>query len=213
MKRWLEWMCVVVLVAFAGAGAWLLAGCSPAALDLQARAADVVARSANAALPALVEAYQAEGEEVVARCDSLDEARAGLDAVRARWAPVWSAWDALETVHELWETTLEAGGDAAVIWPSVLRAYCGLRLALDGRAELPDVPLASVAADAAARFLPGAGSTIAKTAGSGFALAADIAAAGRDPVLEIERLRQRAPLLAEVERDWADHLRAKFGAT
>jgi hypothetical protein len=69
----------------------------------------------------------------------------------------------------------------------------------------------STAAGLAAGVLPGAGSTVAGILRSALGLAADLAATGLDPIKEIERIRKRAPLLADVEREWEEQMRERFG--
>lgn len=58
----------------------------------------------------------------------------------------------------------------------------------------------STAADLAAPVLPGTAGTVAKYLGRAFALGADFIAAGKDPVKHVQRIRERATMLADVER-------------
>jgi hypothetical protein len=69
----------------------------------------------------------------------------------------------------------------------------------------------SGAADMVAPVLPGAGKSVALLVGRALAFGADLVAAGRDPVVHIERLRRASPALADVERKWEEKLRRKFG--
>lgn len=69
----------------------------------------------------------------------------------------------------------------------------------------------STAADLAAPVVPGTAGTVAKYLGRAFALGADFIAAGKDPIKHIQRIRERATMIKEVDRGWEDELRAKFG--
>jgi len=70
----------------------------------------------------------------------------------------------------------------------------------------------SAAASAISPLLPGAAGVVAAIVGESLALAADLAAAGEEPVAAIMRIRDTTPVLALIERQWQDRLRARFGA-
>lgn len=69
----------------------------------------------------------------------------------------------------------------------------------------------SRAAAASAPLLPGPAQPVAAVIAAALALAGDIATAGADPVIEIERIRRIHPMLTKVEREWDARLRAKAG--
>lgn len=66
-------------------------------------------------------------------------------------------------------------------------------------------------AKAAGPVLPGPGGVIAAAAGQAFGLVSDLIDAGQDPVEGIRRIRDREPLLANVERSWEQMLEERFG--
>ena len=68
----------------------------------------------------------------------------------------------------------------------------------------------SLGTDVVASFLPAPANVVAKVIGRSLALAADLVDAGKDPVVEIERIRKRAPMLAEVEKGWQDKLERRW---
>jgi len=69
----------------------------------------------------------------------------------------------------------------------------------------------ATAAALAAPVLPGVAGTVAKFLSAAFGLGADLVAAGRDPVEQVTRIRERSPMLADVERGWEAEMLAKFG--
>lgn len=76
-----------------------------------------VAAGANAALPAIVEAYRQEGETCVRQSTARAEAELCISGVKQRWAKVWSAWDALRTAD-----------DAVVAWCKLAELLPALKL-------------------------------------------------------------------------------------
>ena len=68
----------------------------------------------------------------------------------------------------------------------------------------------AAAASAASPFLPGAAQPALAAVAAAVALAADLARAGRDPVVEIARIRRVHPMLAKVEEAWDARLKQKF---
>lgn len=123
----------VVLLALA----LVLLGCGASATQLQARVADGMGRAVDAEVPSLVAAYEAEGDAAIDSAASLPEAEVLLEDVRARWRAVWHALEAFRAAHDGWATALETGGSVDV--GRLQSAYCELRAAVEGRAELPDV--------------------------------------------------------------------------
>lgn len=92
----------------------LLCGCGASGLAIQARVADTVGRSVNAAAVPLTAAYEAAQRAAidehcpsVARCDG-PAARAAVDGVRSRWRLVLAAHDSLRIIHETWSQQIEA---------------------------------------------------------------------------------------------------------
>lgn len=124
---------LVVLLALALA----LLGCGASATQVQAAVADGMGRSVDAAVPHLVGAYRAEGNDAIDSAASVPEAEVLLEDVRARWRPIWHALEAFRAAHDGWATALETGGSVNV--GRLQDAYCELRAALEGKAELPDV--------------------------------------------------------------------------
>ncbi len=66
-----------------------------------------------------------------------------------------------------------------------------------------------VAAETAGPILPGVAGTIALFAGAAFKFAADLVAAGKSPIVEIQRIHESTPLLAGVQAHWRDQIAAK----
>ena len=116
-----------------------VAGCS-AAQQTQAVTAHGIAKSANAATPLLVEAYDLEGRAVIVASLTRDEAEERLDAVRERWRPVWEAHAVFVTIHGAWATALEAGTLTPAVAAEVREAYCTLRAVAAPSVPLPDFP-------------------------------------------------------------------------
>lgn len=107
-------------------------GCAGSSAQTQAVVTDRIARSANAALPTIVQAYQAQGDAAIDAAPDRASATAALAAVRQRWAPVWLAWAILRASVETYATALEsAHGDTAGLDAApVERAWCGFLRAL-----------------------------------------------------------------------------------
>jgi len=122
----------------------VVAGCGPTARQIQAQTADSVAEAANASLPILVQRYRDEGfrelERIKAAGGSADDARDAVDVVKAKWRPVWDAWEALRVAQDAWATALEEGGNTAGALVGLKKAYCGLQSVWPG--DIPAVPLA-----------------------------------------------------------------------
>ena len=68
----------------------------------------------------------------------------------------------------------------------------------------------SGAARIAGSTIPGLGGVVAGAAGEAFGLVADLIEAGHDPVQAIRRLREREPILADVDREWERAIDEKF---
>lgn len=66
-------------------------------------------------------------------------------------------------------------------------------------------------ASAAAGFLPGVGSYIARFVSVALGFGAELADAGAEPITHIERLRSADPLLADVKSAWEKALDEKYG--
>lgn len=118
-----------------------------------AAVAGAVASAANAALPVLAAAMEAEGDRVIERSESRVEAELGLQAVENRWAPVWEAWRLLVIAQDAYATGVEAGEDTAAHLANLKARYCDLRALWP--AKIPGVPLGLVTCPAASAT-PGA---------------------------------------------------------
>ncbi len=116
-------------------------GCGYNARQIQAQTAAAIASSANAALPLLVDRYESEGADIVARATTRQEAEEHLAEWKDAWEPVWTAWELLRVAQESWAVALETDEDAALrSIAGVHSAYCGL-LELWPE-DLPAIPLA-----------------------------------------------------------------------
>lgn len=114
-------------------------GCDGAALQIQAQTANAVAAAANAGLPVLVERYKAEGDVAVAKAATRAEAETGVAAVKERWSPIWSAWEALRVAEDGWALAIEQGGDLGAAIQGLSVAYCGLVAVWPE--DIPAIPL------------------------------------------------------------------------
>lgn len=137
--RWLSPFCIAGLISV-----WAMTGCSNMGMQIQVRTADSIAEAGNSALPILVERYQAEGDRVLQRLKgngraTQSDARATIDKVKAKWKPIWDAWDALAAAQNAWAETLENDGDTGAALSSLKGAYCDLRKVWPK--EIPAVPL------------------------------------------------------------------------
>jgi hypothetical protein len=134
---------VVILIFVVVMG---IQGCTDPARQIQARAADSVAQAANSALPILIERYRQDGfralDKLKAAGGTADDVPATLDAVRAKWKPVWDAWKALVVAQDAWADALEGGGNPTAAVTALKDAYCGLRGVWPE--DIPAVPLAPV---------------------------------------------------------------------
>ena len=128
------WLCIIALC--------LLCGCSDAARQVQIHLADATAEGANAGLPVLISAYDAEGVAVIQAAKTREEAEAGVAEVKARWAPVWAAWEVLRLAQDVWATALEDGSDLTAALKAVKEGYCGLKAVWPK--TIPAVPLVPV---------------------------------------------------------------------
>lgn len=121
---------VIALVLFLGvlfmtvAGHLAVIGCSPST-------AAVLVKTANDGSPLLLEAYRQDGLEALAQvpCSTGEEdcdkaTKVALDAVDARWAPVWAAWDAFSVARDVYEEARISGGMPNA--QTLERAYCAL---------------------------------------------------------------------------------------
>ena len=127
--RWV-WLALVVV---------FLSGCPDSARQIQIYTAEAVARGANAGLPVLVQRYKAEGDAVILMATTRGDAEAGIAAVKAKWKPVWEAWEALRAAQDGWATALEKGGSLVAALQGVQVAYCGLQKVWPE--DIPVVPL------------------------------------------------------------------------
>lgn len=144
LTSWLESLVYMAVVLFVFMMAMLTQGCVDPARQIQAQAANSVAQAANAALPILIERYRQDGfralDKLKASGGTAKDVPATLEAVKAKWAPVWDAWKALVVAQDAWADALEAGGDTAASLEVLKGAYCGLRGVWPK--DIPAVPLA-----------------------------------------------------------------------
>ena len=108
--------------------------------QIQAQTANAVASGANAALPMLVDKYRQEGNRAIEKAASRPDAEAALSAIKAKWKPVWDAWEVLRVAEDAWATALELGGDTTGALVGLKKAYCGLQGVWPD--DVPVVPLA-----------------------------------------------------------------------
>ena len=118
----------MVFVAFA-----FLSRCSPSVVHTQAVAADTVGRASNGALEVVKVVYR---DQVLAAaraacgntipCADPQAAHDAKMAVRAQWAPVWSAWALVGVAHAAWRDQLnrcqglqDGGADAGDCGPQL----------------------------------------------------------------------------------------------
>lgn len=112
-------------------------GCSASALSIQARTADTIARSVNAASTPVIAVYREAQLRVVGElCPSAEHCdgpavRSAVAAIRARWALVWASHDSLRVILDTWSVQIEtcARAQGAACTPDVL-AMAGRVLAI-----------------------------------------------------------------------------------
>lgn len=124
----------------------LAASCADPLRQIQIHTADSLAEGANSALPILVSSYRQEGfaaiDAVKASGGTAAEARAAIEDIKARWKPVWQAWETLRVAQDAWADALEGGADTAAALVVLKDAYCGLRSVWPQ--DIPAVPLVPV---------------------------------------------------------------------
>lgn len=88
--------------------------CSPSAVQVQARVADVTARVANAASQPMLDEYRRQQETArdtacghTVPCADPEAAREAVVHARAQWTPVFAAWTMLRVSHDVYATQLE----------------------------------------------------------------------------------------------------------
>lgn len=121
----------------------LVNACTPAALQAQRDAHQVVAdASMKTVLPSLRAAYRASGL-VVIRAQNTEETRlAALQLHQLRWKPVWEAWDAYKFAMDTWQHAINTNGNPLPAALVARDAYCKLvPLAEEWKIELPSLPL------------------------------------------------------------------------
>jgi hypothetical protein len=133
-------LAAIALVVIYGSG---LTGCTPSSRQVQAVAADTIARTTNSIIPSLVEAYDLDGQAAIVAASTRDEAEANLQLVRMTWAPIWDSLHVFAKVHCAWATAVEDGTPSEQLLIEVRDAYCLLRSAAEKRVALPDYPITS----------------------------------------------------------------------
>lgn len=134
----------IFLAALAGVATFMI-GCTNPAIQIQAHTADSIAEAANSTLPMLIQRYREEGFRELERLKAeggatQDDANAALAVVKARWKPIWAAWDALSVAQDAWADALETGGALGPPLKALKEAYCQLRAVWPK--DIPAVPLA-----------------------------------------------------------------------
>ena len=82
---------------------------------------------------------------------------------------------------------------------------------MDFKTLAPTIAAVGTAATTVAAGLPEPAAMVARIVGASLAFAADLAAAGVDPVTHIQRVHAHEAKLADVESAWREALRKKFG--
>lgn len=127
----------------------------------QRHIAAIVAVGANEAFPILLDRYVAEGEAAVLMASSEEEARSNVAVVRAKWRPIWVAWDVFVTAHDAWRASLAASdGDILRAAIAAREAYCGVvKLSPVELPEMIGVRCESVRSSSSGKALDRAGET------------------------------------------------------
>lgn len=94
-----------VLAVVLGLLALFASCCGP---NAEAKAADSVARIANAGAPLLIEAYKADTSPYA----------------ELKWERVWAAWDAFRLAHDAYATSIEQGAQPSP--ETMLKSFCSL---------------------------------------------------------------------------------------
>jgi len=134
---------VGLMGCFAVLAALLCASCSPAQWQTQGEVAAVVSDVANdRVLPLLESAYRADGLMGVERARDPNEAQLYFVEWKARWLPVWAAWEVFSEAHAAWVAAINSNGDTWATGEAVRKAFCVLKTnALTAGTRLPDFPL------------------------------------------------------------------------
>jgi hypothetical protein len=131
------WIWTAVCWIGIGSAAVVTPGCGASGQQVQARAADAMAKAVNKAKPELLAAYEKEGDAAIPAPDR-ETSDEQLAAVKERWKPVWDSIKAFAVVHDQWATAIETGG--AVDVEEVLAAFCKLVGMTKPWLKLPDIP-------------------------------------------------------------------------
>ncbi len=102
-----------------------------------AAAAIAVHRVFDKVMVMLVQQYEKEGLKAVDMATSRDEAVLLVEAVDLRWAPVWTAYTALQTQYN--EMAEELESDNEVDSAATLNAWCTLKHELERLGSVPQV--------------------------------------------------------------------------
>lgn len=131
-----------LIVFFSSFSLIALMACGSSQRAVQASVADGIAQGANAGFPVLIQAYREQGDTVIDAAQTRKAAEEGLDDVRARWAPVWKAWQTFRAAHGAWADALEGGGDTTAALGALKKAYCEVEAVWPSElAALPSVPI------------------------------------------------------------------------
>jgi heme exporter protein D len=81
-------------------------------------------------------------DDVKAKGGTADDARAAVEAVKAKWTPIWEAWAALRIAEDAWADALEQGADTTGALVGLRSAYC--QFMARWPSTVPVIPLAPV---------------------------------------------------------------------
>jgi uncharacterized phage-associated protein len=117
--------------------------CSPAQWQAQRDAASVVSEVANGPVIEILErAYRADGLVSIERARDANDAQLYYIEWKARWLPVWAAWEVFREAHAAWLAALNTEGDPLATGEAMRNAFCLLKSnALKAGARIPDMPL------------------------------------------------------------------------
>lgn len=137
-----SWVRLPVLAVVVVLGMWGLGqmACTPSALQIQARAADALGRTVNAATSIFHDMEKKEGSAAIKKATTRDEAEAGLQKVELKWKPLWDAVDSFAAAQDAWISSMQKGKPLP---DQLLTAVCDLKFIASKVApsvELPSIP-------------------------------------------------------------------------
>jgi hypothetical protein len=120
-----------------------LVGCAPSHWAAQREAASAVSDVSNDyVLPLIETAYRSDGIMSVERARDANEAQLYFIEWKARWLPVWAAWEVYREAFSAWRAAINSNGDVVTTGEAVRNAFCTLRSNAErAGARMPDFPL------------------------------------------------------------------------